>query len=116
MKTKRQRKLYGIRIHVDGKMYLQEIRQDEKWNTICKILGTRRTERYEGGGFNGNNRIVVCDAYATAVKGKNEIASRLVGKDVFGTAVLLRENEIGIPVLMTDGGAFRMKQEVERGW
>ncbi len=116
MKTKRQRKLYGVRIHVDGKMFLQEIRQEEKWDTICKILGTTRTERLEGGGFNGNNRIVVCDAYATAVKGKNEIASRLAGKNVFGTAVLLRENTNGIPVLMTDGGAFRMKQEVERGW
>ena len=116
MKQKKDKRLYAIRIHVDGKMLFQEIKQDEKWDTICKILGTRRTERYSAGGFNGNNRMVICDAYATAVNGKNEIASRLTGRNIFGTAVLLRENECGMAVLMTQGGAFRMKQEVERGW
>ena len=116
MKQKKDKRLYGIRIHTDHKMLFHEIRQEEKWDTICKILGTTRTERYEAGGFNGNNRIIVCDAYATSVKGRNEIASRLAGRDIFGTALLLRENAYGMPVLMTQGAAFRMKQEVERGW
>lgn len=114
--SKKQRLLYGLRIGVDGEIRRVRIPMEGKWRVITGLLETTATERHAAGGFNGVNRIAVCDRYAAADKKENPVATRLCGKPIHGTAILLRENSLGFPALMTDGAAYRMQLEVERGW
>lgn len=112
---KKKMPLYGIRIAVDGDMKRMPIEMDKKWQTIQSALGTRTTEQHYAGEHNGVSRIAVCDRYASIAKGKNVIASRLCGTDVYGVVILLKENSLGFPVLMSDAAAYRMQREVEDG-
>lgn len=89
---------------------------DKKWPTIQSALGTRTTEQHYAGEHNGVSRIAICDRYASLSKGKNVIASRLCGTDIYGAVILLKENSNGFPVLMSDAAAYKMQREVENGW
>lgn len=96
-------------------MKRMRIEMDKKWPTIQSALGTRTTEQHYAGEHNGVRRVAICDRYASSVKGKNIIASRLCGTDVYGVVILLKENSLGFPALMSDAAAYRMQREVENG-
>lgn len=50
--------------------------------------------------------------------GINERAMKLTGgkTKIYGPALLLRENSLGYPSLMSESASYKMKLEVERGW
>lgn len=119
MKNKNPR-LYGLLIDTDGRIRYAEIPigKDEKWSTIKSILKATVTKRISAGGFNGTNRILIYNYYGTPLAGINERAMKLTGgkTKIYGPALLLRENSLGYPSLMSESASYKMKLEVERGW
>lgn len=96
-------------------MKRMRIEMDKKWPTIQRALGTRTTEQYYAGEHNGVRRIAICDRYASISKGINTVASRICGTTIHGVVILLKENSLGFPALMSDAAAYKMQREVENG-
>ncbi len=115
---KENRRFYGLLISVDGSIKYAEIPMEGKWDVIKKLINSKTTEQLPAGGFGGVKRILVCSYYGSPSAGVNERAMELTKKKspIYGPALLFKQNELGYPALMTEGAAYKMKLEVERGW
>ena len=117
---KKEKAFYGLMLETSGRISYARIpmESEEKWICIKKLLSASVTRQLAAGGFNGMNRVIVYNYYGAPSQGINERAMKLSGgkTNIYGPALMLRENALGYPALMSEGAAYKMKLEVERGW
>lgn len=112
---KKETRLFGIFLGVNGSVLLTEMKRETREVEISKILRTTKTEAFfSKKRFDGDEIACVSNAYAMKGPGyRNSIASYISGGDVYGNVVILRVNDEGFKCLMNLKKARKIMEEIQ---
>lgn len=115
MKKKKEPRLFGIFLGVNGSVLLIEMKKENRDAEISKILATQKVEAFfSKKRFDGDEIACVVNAYPLKNAGyRNNIASYICGGDVYGNVVILRVNGEGFKCLMNLKKARKIMEEIQ---
>jgi hypothetical protein len=115
MKKKKEPKLFGIFLGVNGSVLLIEMKRENRDAEISKILGAQKVEAFfSKKRFDGDEVACVANAYPLRSVGyRNNIASYICGGDVYGNVVILRVNDDGMKCLMIHSKARKIMEDIQ---
>lgn len=108
-------KLYGIFLGTNGNILLTRMTSENRETEIRFFTRSQKTETFfPKKTFDGCEIAVIANAYPFKAPGyKNNIASHICGKDVYGNVIILKVNEDGMRCLMKLQRARKIMEEIQ---